>query len=252
MLKFPNGHKYKLVYLDTNAMSEIAKNKNNTFKNFFEYFHFFKNNDSEHYAFVTSVYNLCELNKTREDYKNKIIKSFDLIPVLIVKAFPQNIQSELNSEDFVLFATGPKPLLQNQFSTLFKQLNSFSEANDIFNNHINEEIKTWNEEKKLQLNESNLLINSYKIYDTSCDDYNIIFNSNCAKIFSFIKYQFLYEKNKEIDSNSIIDSYNASIAPLVDVYVGERTVTSWLNKSKDKYDFMKNIECIKISYFYDK
>lgn len=42
MLKLPNGHEYKLVYLDINAVSEIAKNCKNCFKNFFEYFNFLK------------------------------------------------------------------------------------------------------------------------------------------------------------------------------------------------------------------
>ena len=102
MLKTPNGHEYKLVYLDTNAISEISKNYKNSFINFFEHFNFFKSENCQRYALVTTVYNMVELNKTREEYKSKIIDKFDLIPVLIVEAFPQVIITELNKDDLIL------------------------------------------------------------------------------------------------------------------------------------------------------
>ncbi len=252
MLKFPNGHEYKLVYLDTNAISEIAKNYRNTFVNFFDYFNFFESGDCDRYALITTAYNMVELNKTREEYKSKIIEKFDFIPVLIVEAFPKIVVTELHSDDFIMFATGPKPLLNNQFSTIFNQLNDILNKDQSLRNHLNSELKIWNNDRILMKDMTKLFENSYAIYNTYNYDYNMLYNSKSAKIFSYIKYYFLYKKKLPIDENSIIDSYNACIAPFVDVYVGERSVTSWLEKSKDKYDFMSHVECIKISKFYDK
>lgn len=248
MLKLPNGHEYKLVYLDTNAVSEIAKNYKNCFKNFFEYFNFFTTGDCDRYALVTTVYNMYELNKTRNEYKDKITTSFDLIPVLIVEGFPQIVVTELKGEDFILFATGAKPLMNNQFTTIFNQIN---ENDRSLQNNLNNELNIWKKDREVQKDLLKLFESSYSIYNKFNDDFNLLYHSKCGKIFSYIKYHFLYEKKLIIDENSIIDSYNASIAPLVDVYVGERSVTSWLEKSKNKYDFMLGVECIKISKFYD-
>lgn len=247
-----NGNKYKLVYLDTNAISEISKNYNNTFINFFEYFNFFKQGNCDRYALVTTVYNLHELNKTREEYKNKIIEKFDLIPVLIFESFPQIITTELNMDDYIMFATGPKPLMNNQFSTVFHQITKIEEENKTLNSNLMKEITMWNKERINSLDFKTLFSDSYSFYNTHNSDYDLLYKSKSSKIFSYVKYHFIYEKSKTIDENSIIDSYNASIAPFVDVYVGERSITAWLEKSKDKYDFMKNVECIKISKFYDK
>lgn len=252
MLKLPNGHEYKLVYLDTNAISEISKNHQNCFKNLFEYFNFFNSDSCQRYALITTAYNMVELNKTREEYKSKIIENFDLIPVLIAEGFPQLVSTELNEDDFIMFATGIKPLLNNQFSTVFSQLNDINSKDKSFRSNLNSELSIWNNDRKIKKDMSKLFESSYSIYNTYNYDYKILYKSKSAKIFSYIKYHFLYEKKQLIDENSIIDSYNASLAPFVDVYVGERTVTSWLEKSKDKYDFMTHVECIKISKFYDK
>lgn len=246
-----NGNEYKLVYLDTNAISEISKNYNNTFINFFEYFNFFKQGDCDRYALVTTVYNLHELNKTRAEYKNKIIEKFDLIPILIFEAFPQIVTTELNNDNYIMFATGAKPLMNNQFSTIFHQITEIEAENNVLNSNLHKEINLWNKERTNNYDLKTLFLNSYSFYNNHNSDYNLLYQAKSSMIFSYIKYHFIYEKNKSLDENSIIDSYNASVAPFIDVYVGERSVTAWLEKSKDKYDFMKNVECIKISKFYD-
>ena len=243
MLKLPNGHEYKLVYLDTNAISEISKNHQNCFKNLFEYFNFFNSDSCQRYALVTTVYNMIELNRTRKEYKSKITDKFDLIPVLIVEAFPQLVITELNKDDFIMFATGVNPPLDNQFSTVFKQLDVINSEDQSLKSNLNRELSIWNNDRIMKKDIPKLFESSYSIYNTYKYDYKTLYNSKSAKIFSYIKYHFLYEKTQLID---------AAIAPLVDVFVGERTVTSWLEKSKDKYDFMTQVECIKISKFYDK
>lgn len=141
--------------------------------------------------------------------------------------------------------------MNNQFSTLFNQINKMNKKDKSLQNNLSNELGIWNNDRKDKKDLLKLFESSYSIYNTFNYDFNLLYNSNCGKIFSYIKYHFLYEKKSIIEVNSIIDSYNASIAPLVDVYVGERSVTSWLEKSKKQYDFMSKVECIKISKFYD-
>lgn len=64
MSKIINRTDYKIVYLDTNAISEMSKNYKNTLKNLFEKFYFTDFNSKHKYAFATSVYNLKELSNS--------------------------------------------------------------------------------------------------------------------------------------------------------------------------------------------
>lgn len=247
-----NNTKYKLVYLDTNAVSDISKNYQNCLINFLKYFNFFERGECQKYALVTSVYNIFELNKTREEYKKQIITKFNLIPLLIAESFPQIIVTEINNDDFILFSIGNDIYFNNTISSIFNQMQHIINVDKTFQKNLEKDLSIWEKDRKSKKDELNLFKTSYSIYNTFNYDYKRLFNSKSAKIFSYIKYHFLYEKKSLIDSNSIIDTYNACIAPFVDVFVGERSIISWLEKSKDKYNFMQNVECIKISNFYDK
>lgn len=253
MSKIINGTDYKIIYLDTNAISEMSKNYKNTLKNLFEKFYFTDFNSKYKYAFATSVYNLKELSNSTK-YRDEIIKTFNVFPLLIIEAFPGIVDKVLNNEDIFLFAIGMKPLFNIDISDIFMMLDSdiFNDTNFQFENHITQEIINWKEAKEKKLKEKDIFNNSYKIYNIYNNNVDICFNTKCAKIFTFIKTYFLYKKSENIIRNSVIDSFNASVAPFVDIYIGERTVTAWLKESKNKYNFMKEVEFLKISEFYTK
>lgn len=252
MSKNINGTDYKVVYLDTNAISDMAKNYKNTMVNLLERFGFADANADSKYAFATSVYNLKELSNSMR-YRNEITNMFDQIPLLVMQAFPSIIDIEASNEDPFYLSIGIKPLFKTNISDVFMMFdsNGFEESNNQFENHINQEISNWSQAKIDHLENKELFNNSYKIYNVHDNDIDICYNTKSAKLFTFIKTYFLYKKSDPIISNSVIDTYNASSAPFVDVYIGERVVTSWLKQSKDKYDFMNKVEIFKISEFYD-
>ena len=242
---------YKIIYLDTNAISDMSKNYKNSGKNILE--KYFAYNNGVKYAFATSVYNISELLKTIK-YRNYIINTFNQIPLLIIDAFPTIIDKELSKEELGLFGIGVKPIFANSISDLFNMLesDSFKETMKIYENNILLEIINWKEAKLNNLQEKQLFENSYKIYNKHKNDIDLCFQTKSSTIFTFIKSYFLYKQSKSITKNCVIDSYNASVAPFVDVYIGEKSVISWLEQSKDKYEFMKDIQLFKISEFQDK
>lgn len=100
MSKIINGTEYKIVYLDTNALSEMAKNYKGTATNILQHFGFMSNDAKTKYAFATSVFNLDELSKSTK-YRSDIIKMFNTIPLFIIAVFPEIIDTEANNEAFV-------------------------------------------------------------------------------------------------------------------------------------------------------
>lgn len=253
MSKIINGTNYNIIYLDTNAISEMSKNYKGTMKNLLGRFGFTNSNSRLKYAFATSTYNLKELSNSTK-YRQEIIRAFNIIPLLIVEAFPSIIDKIINGEDIFFLGIGIKPLFNTDISDIFRMIESddFNDANIQFENHIAQEIVSWNEAKKENLTGKDIFNNSYKIYNTYNNNIDVCFDTKCAKIFTFIKTYFLYKKRETILRNSVIDSFNASVAPFVDIYIGERTVTAWLKESKHKYNFMKEVEILKISEFYSK
>lgn len=252
MSKIINGTEYKIVYLDTNALSEMAKNYKGTATNILQHFDFMSNEAKTKYAFATSVFNLDELSKSTK-YRSDIIKIFNTIPLFIIAVFPEIIDIEANNEDFVLLSIGPKPIFNVSIEDVFNMFVSqgFVDTIKKYHNNIQNEIQNWNQAKIDNLDNKELFNNSYKIYNVYNNDIDICYNTKSAKIFTFIKTYFLYKKSDPIISNSVIDSCNAAAAPFVDVYIGERVVTSWLKESKHKYDFMNKVEIFKISEFYN-
>ena len=141
MSKNINGTEYKIVYLDTNAISDISKNYRDTATNLLKYFQFMEAFPKERYAFATSIYNIKELSKTLK-YREDIVNVFDKIPLLIVDVFPNIISKEVNNDDFVLFGTGIKPLFNISISDLFFMLENdeLDETNKIFEENISKEL----------------------------------------------------------------------------------------------------------------
>mgnify|MGYP004502369287 CR=1 FL=1 len=251
MSKIIKGIEYDIVYLDTNALSEIAKNYNFAGRNFFKYL--MDIYPKKNFAYATSVFNLYELSKTIKHREN-ILTAFNKVPLLVLESFPRNICKNIKKEDDVLLVTGLKPKLNSDIEDVFKVIESDSNKSSIdkFKSNLNNEINLWNKEKNIKKTDLELFTESYKVYVPDEKQFEILFSCNNAKIFSFIKKYFIYNKKDNITQNSVIDTYNASMAPSVDIYVTEKTVASWLIFSKDKFEFMKNVKIIKISDFYDK
>ena len=72
------------------------------------------------------------------------------------------------------------------------------------------------------------------------------------EVLAYIKNQFIFCSQKDININSVIDAYNSSFLPYVEEYITERTAGSWLEMSKAKLSFLKNKRIIKLSELYEK
>lgn len=264
MLKFPNGNQYKLVYLDTNTMSQIAKNYSGAGKNFMEKFLNGK------YMVVTSAFNIYELSNSKEVTKEQITKFFDVFPLAIMDVTPQLVEFEKLKMDtdhqMIIFAMGIKEILGTQLSTLFNEIEHNPSMQKTLSDMKDDFVKEMNEWRSLRMDDKTNTGNwMNKFNDNLIKSMNHTFK-NCMNYFeieqlgqykslevlSFIKNQFIYSSKKEIDTNSVIDSYNASLFPYVDMYITERTVGSWLMMAKDKFVYLKDKKVYKVSDLYDK
>lgn len=261
MLTLPNGHSYKLVYLDTNVINEIAKNTNFTGRNFL------LNYADGQYAFVTSVFNVYELSRAKGESYDAVTHFFDVLPLLISSTYPQLVEFEKISPQFrlemLLFATGPKQLFKTQLSTLLSKINSevqFQNAISQMYMNFKKELVVWEKNRKfvrpnwMQNFEECLLASMNDSFRLSKNYFPIdhLGQYKSLEIYSFIKNQFIHSTNKPITLNSIIDAYNASFLPYTDIYVTERTVGSWLETSaKKKFDYIQNTKIVKLSMLYD-
>lgn len=261
MIEFPNGHKYKLVYIDTNIINAISKNTSKFAKIFFETY------VNGEYAFVLSVFNLYELSRTQGESKTKIIEMFQLIPLAVMETYPRLSGFEQNSNgfsnDMILFTLGPKELgFKTQICMLFNRMEqdkSFEKILIQMKANYEKEIQLWRSKQTTQAwmkdFNKNLLLSMNESFGLRDNSYEIneLGKYKSIEIFAFIKNQFIFTSKKEINQNSIIDAYNSAVAPYVDIYITEKTVGAWLEMAKDKFEYLSKLQVIKMSdMFADK
>lgn len=258
MLTFPNGNVYKLVYIDTNVINDISKNTKLTGKNFLTNF------ITGDFAFVTSAFNIYEIFKTRGESRRAITNFLDAFPLMICQNYPQLVEFEKIAPIFdpqmILFATGPRPLFQTQISLLLITMetdSSFCLALNKMHNNFYQELMLWRSAQTpkswLQNFNNNLLFSMNESFKLANNYFEVteLGKYKSLEVFSFVKNQFVYSTSKPIEYNSIIDAYNASFLPYVDVYITERTVSSWIeNIAKKKLHYLNDIVVIKISDLY--
>lgn len=253
MLRFPSGRIYKIVYLDTNILNYIAKNKFEISKNFFSEYCL-----NDKCMFVITPYNLFELFKSKYESRENIIEFFDNFPLAVMYTYPQLIEYEKVyssfHKDMIFLATGPKLFLNTQISNLFKVYDSgkFDEAIISMNKNFEKELLHWNSIKsnpKWMLNFNKNFISKMNELFQFAPNYfkvNEFSKFKSLEVYSFIANQFINNKSQNAKINSIIDAYNASVFPYVEVYITENTVGAWLEMAKDKFEYLKDIKVIKV------
>ncbi|MEG0385912.1 MAG: hypothetical protein RR639_08545 [Hydrogenoanaerobacterium sp.] len=254
MIRHPNGNEYKVVYLDTNVISEFVNNTKYTAKNFLERY------AMGEYAFVTSVFNIYELSKTYPDFQNKMEKSFGIIPLGISIGIPEINQYEksgvLLGNNLITFAVGIKPLFNLNIGDLIKWFDGKLKK-DVTNREgaIESEIEEWllrrqapkaSWQKEFDVNLLDSMNEIYRRYKSYTPIENLgVYKS--LEVAAYVKNQFIYNSSKSIERNSILDSYNVAVAPYVDVYITEKTVGAWLVSAKERFVYLKDVDIIKLS-----
>ncbi|NBK96820.1 MAG: hypothetical protein EOM50_02150 [Erysipelotrichia bacterium] len=259
MVTFLNGNTYKLVYLDTNSLNYIAKNTFETTKNFF-----LKYCLDGDYMFVTTSFNLFELFKTKYETRSSIIKFFNVFPLGILETYPQLIEFEKKIEgfhpDMIMFAMGIKGLFKTQIEDFMKAYDEgeFDKTISVMTNNFKEELVYWNSlepNTQWMKNFNNSLMDSMNnLFKYSPNSFEIVEMGKykSLEVYTFISNQFINSTNSKQEINSIIDAYNTSVLPYVEVYITEKTVGSWLEMAKDKFVYLKDKEIIKIGYLFNK
>lgn len=255
-----NGKNYKLVYMDTNILSEFGKNTKGFSKNFL-----LKFADGNH-MLTTSVYNIVELNETQDDFKTKLKSSLGILPLGILTSIEEIIQSEKDKSDLdnelIAFAVGSPHMFNVSLEHLFKftQADSTQGSLQKYHSKLEKELLIW-KKARLVPNEhwqKNCHININKtmklIGGDSIGEFSQTQLDNCRslQIRSYIANMFIYSCKQKLRLASVIDAYNTSFLPYVEVYLTERTVGSWLEEAKNKFPYLKTKTIYKVSDFYDK
>ena len=256
------GKIYKLVYLDTNALSEFTNNTKNFTKNLLTLF------VDDHHLFVTSVFNILELSRTCINFKQKIKNSLGTMPLGILESIENLCNFEINgvsiNNNLVMFAVGERSIFNVHINDLFCFLEEpqmkLTEAQR--QAQIREELLEWeternNQNPNWQKNLSTTLFATMLRISTHLPPELSLSQSQLPlcyslQIRSYIRNMFIHSQHKKLDTNSVIDSYNASYLPYVDVYITERTVGAWLENAKSKFPFIKQKTICKISTFFDQ
>lgn len=143
-----NNHKYKILYLDTNALTYFVK-----YDEFARVL--LEKYTLNNYAFATNVFNILELYKTEVDFHKKIQQRLDNFPFLILNGYNNIVnaenEDEINVSKLVLFAIGKKPLFNVNFSDLKHFIDNSAKQLIDRDEIVNQEINDWLE-KRLNIN----------------------------------------------------------------------------------------------------
>ena len=181
-----SGKSYQLCLLDTNAISEILKNKNYEGKHFIERF------PPTDFAPCFSFYNLIELRRSKDVY-TKFLSFFSIYPIFLLK-----IQSMIFKEEILRYDTNQDiNVLLNAFSptgindsynlksfidTLF--LNSeLKELESSWRDFEHETLDSWISSKKNFIPKSNIPNDSSPLIIDSRSTVPAFFIP-CSKIFA--------------------------------------------------------------------
>lgn len=245
MLKFPSGREYKLVYFDTNFLSEFINNVNNFASNVLKKF---INNDDP-YMICTSIFNVFELSKTNEAFEEKMKLAFDKIPIGIVNDYQSIILIEnsrtLKHNEAVVDAFGIRPLFKKDIHDLLFFIRNSQDSILNRNEIILNEINMWEKHRSNNniKNKRSLLLSSMNeiLKSMHCNfSVSSLGKYKSLECMAYIKNEFIYNTSIEIKPNSIIDMYNISILPYVEAYATENFVGKKIdNEMRKQFHYIK-------------
>lgn len=255
-----NGHEYKTVYLDTNALSEFVNDTKYFTRNMLTKFI-----DGKH-MFVTSFFNIVELNETQVDFKAKLKESLGIMPLGLLIPIEQVTVYEQQGiaihNNLISFAVGAQPMFTVNLVDLFTMLDNEETKRllSLRQSKLRNELADWQETRKIKnekwqksfyeyINKGIEKTVAYFPQPVDIKDLSVV---KSLKISSYIKNMFIHSNSKDLLTSCIIDSYNAAYLAYVDVYVPERTVGAWLENAKSKFEFINDKIIYKISDFFDK
>ncbi len=264
---------YKLLYLDTNILRELALNNNDMQRKFLQRFFI----DNSGYAPCYSIYNVIEL-KPYNDIYEKFITFFDMIPSLMI--FPYKIilekehQCAMNGTKFeftneMINAFSPAGRLEGHnirkyfdymwsneklYSINKREVEGLSEVAEVWNNN-REEGKLTAEKMSLsnlindefyKSQEKATIVKDMKNHDIFLDDsFNVRKYPGC-RIMEYSQFSRVYMTNKKITKNDVMDVKLSCVIPYIDAVVTEKFQAEVYKKSKSFIPEIEHLEIYKL------
>lgn len=261
-ITLPNGSKYKLCLLDTNALSEIVKRPSNEGSGFVERF------PPSKFVPCFTLYNLFELRRQPNVFR-KFIKFFSNYPSFISKPFQHILEEEIEAKgrarvnDILLFAftlLGPDLSYQlDKFAESLFRKPAIAKLEDEWRKNDQGVLDSWQNNKvnftpKKQVQnkrDAKRFVHDASI-NTLCHIHpdlvqDSIDTNNVALLQSFPSMQMmLYSQYYRIfdpawnpDDQEVTDVYISACAPYVDAIVTEKFQAEIYKKVQKHIDGME-------------
>lgn len=265
------ANNYKLILLDTNAIREIVTNTNMSGKGFLEKFFA---NPSDKYAPCFSIYNVIEL-MPYQDIFNKFLNFFSIMPCFMIftvkSIFQREVECYLEGNDFVFdgnIANAFTPLRLEENYNCKKFFEKMSKDVVLINN-IKTQVKNfsviaseWENRRKktkallkLQQIPFNQLNEKYYITqekDTIVKDlinFGVrvpkeidVLKMPASRIMEYSQFVRIYQTNKNIKPNDVMDIQISCIVPYVNAVITENFQADVCKKAKHFIPQLEKLE----------
>lgn len=256
---------YKLVYLDTNVVSDISKPGNLVMK-FLKLYP-----PNEGFLLCFSTYTLYEIRKSDKFYEG-FKKLYSLFPCAIVMSyFPLGkMEIELLIGDIeeispIIFAPAGlnfegKKLLPNSLDLLLERkevVDGFNSIDIYTPKYLSEIINLLDEpEFKSVKNKRSVFIKKYKYYELRKRfllNENVLHKVNMRKMKTLeilaytVYYKFFSDSQRKTSINDIIDILIMTTVPYVHTFISERNSINLLEQIKKQSDVIKSVKLMTLS-----
>lgn len=264
MPMFVENTVYKLLYLDTNALSNFVENTKDFRVNLER--KCCKQLDNN-YILCFNINSIIELKKGCKERYDSFIQIFSHIPCLLFMLYPEIIKEEVeyaNTKKFhldnIAFLILPIDIKQYNLQYIISKLEE------------NGYIKKVKEDEEKMLSFMNDLKNNYSKYTKRNKKYEIEIVEENLKYWGFhlngdidLNYfpairmmnksyydRIVNGKKSDIVIGDIHDIMISSVTPYVDVIITEKYQLNVIKESKKFIPQIEKLECYKVSEFYSK
>lgn len=258
-----NGNEWNLLYLDTNALSEMISNNNNFGKNILLEF------AMKNYCFCFSFYNVLELKNGYPKRYNKFIEIFSKMPCIMFMPYKVIVKEEVNAHngnsfDITKVSYSFVPMLGENYdinhylsklvplaqSILKDEENAFKELAKFFTKQKDSKNKFVEYDKDYEIETTKDFLKSLDYKIIGIIDINKL--PACRMINMSVYNRIVNGKKIAIQGSDINDIMISAVTPYVDSIITEKYQKSIIDKAKNNINQIKNIDCYKVSDFYDK
>ena len=254
------NEEYKLVFLDTNALSELISN-NNFSDNLLKYLNGFN------FEFCFSINSVLELKSGRKERYDSFFKMFSMNPCIVFKLYPDIIKYEAQKNkndkiDYHEIAYSICPGIIKEYN--FEYIINFMEKKyKLYDETIDNNTPTlkkmndlkekgskytkFDKEYELEMVKDTLKKWKMDINNIDLNDYPAI------RMINMSYYDRIVNGKKEkLGKNDIHDIMISSVTPFVDIIITEAFQINIINKAKRIIPQIDKLECHKVSDFYNK